>query len=280
VSRRASRVAVITIASGRHDHLARQQLALATSALEPSHYVVVAMDDAEIATWNPTSPPHPEVIELRSGDSGLPLAAARNLGARRAIDAGADLLVFLDVDCIPSAGALERYADAAASTPGALLAGAVGYLPAGAANHDPGTWADAAHFHAFRPRLPDGEIAPAEVRLFWSLSFACSPSTWRAIGGFDESYSGYGGEDTDFGMRAELAGIPFRWVGGAEVFHQHHPTNDPPTQHLDDILENGRRFVSRWGFWPMEGWLADFEALGLVARNPVTGDWRRVGMEG
>ena len=39
---------------------------------------------------------------------GLPLARARNAGAQRALDTGAELLVFLDVDCIPGASLVNR----------------------------------------------------------------------------------------------------------------------------------------------------------------------------
>jgi GT2 family glycosyltransferase len=267
------RIAVVTIAAGRLSHLIRQHEGLALSSDAPDDYIVVAMDDTEIAAWDPAGEPQPTIIEVARSGPHLPLAAARNRGAERASGAGAELLVFLDVDCIPAPRMLESYAAAAERHPNSLLSGAVGYLPEHTLE------AAAARFHSFRPRLPAGKVAPADPKLFWSLSFACTPATWDRIGGFDEGYRGYGAEDTDFGMRAARAGVDQLWVGGAEALHQFHPTNDPPTQHLDDILRNGRLFAARWGFWPMEGWLRKFEGLGLVAHNPVTGDWARGGME-
>ncbi len=57
----------------------------------------------------------------------MPLAAARN---RAASAASADLLVFLDVDCIPSPTLIEAYAEAAATARGLFL-GEVRYLPPG-----------------------------------------------------------------------------------------------------------------------------------------------------
>ena len=92
-------------------------------------------------------------------------------------------------------------------------------------------------------------------------------TAWQRVGGFDETYTGYGGEDTDFGQRARAAGLDLQWVGGADAYHQHHPVSDPPVEHLDDILRNGRRFADRWGFWPMEGWLRAFAERGLVRRE-------------
>jgi hypothetical protein len=38
-----------------------------------------------------------------------------------------------------------------------------------------------------------------------------------------------------------------------------------------DIVRNGRLFRDRWGWWPMEGWISSFAALGLV-RVDASGD--------
>ena len=62
------------------------------------------------------------------------------------------------------------------------------------------------------------------------------------------------------------------WLGSARAYHQHHPTSSPPVQHLADILHNGALFRRRWGRWPMEGWLLEFERMGLVERED--GEWR------
>jgi hypothetical protein len=56
-------------------------------------------------------------------------------------------------------------------------------------------------------------------------------------------------------------------VGGAHAFHQFHPTADPPVQHVDDIVRNARVFHRRWGWWPMQGWLAGFEQAGMISRD-------------
>jgi GT2 family glycosyltransferase len=272
-------IAVITIASGRHKHLERQRQGLEASTIAPDSYVVVAMNDAPLAGWTPGGAVVPLVESLDFDGARLPLAAARNLGAARALRESAELLIFLDVDCIPSPGMIEHYSAAAQREPGSLLTGAVGYLPEGTDYRDASGYDGSARFHSFRARLPAGEIASASPRYFWSLSFAVRAQTWLRIGGFSESYLGYGGEDTDFALVAQRAGVDLRWVGGAEAFHQYHPTSDPPIDHLDDILVNGKLFEQRWGSWPMEGWLREFEALGLIERKPVTGDWVRVGME-
>ncbi|MEH3034119.1 MAG: galactosyltransferase-related protein [Aeromicrobium erythreum] len=265
-------VAVVTVAHGRHDHLLLQQRALDRSDLPVDARVVVSMGDPWIDAWRPHDGPA-AVVPVHVPRSGrLPLARARNVGVRTALETGADLVVLLDVDCVPAPGLVRGYRDAAATPEGrgALLCGPVAYLPpappTGYVLDDLPSLADP---HPARPAPAPGEVVrdAAGHRLFWSLSFAVQPDTWAATGGFDEDYTGYGAEDTDLGQRAARAGVPVAWVGSARAFHQHHPTQDPPVQHLEDVVRNARRFAGRWGWWPMRGWLEGFVDLGLVRRE-------------
>ena len=261
--------AVITLARGRHG--LRRQQAEALAATPPADYVVVSLGDPDLP--GVLADIEHRLIEFNVAPSEeLPLAAARNAGAAAAIDGGADLLVFLDVDCIPSAGLLPSYAAAAALRPDALLCGAVGYLPpAPPAGYDPASLAGTPP-HPARPSPPPGEVWPAtDRRLFWSLSFAVTAQSWLRTGGFCERYVGYGGEDTDFAETAHAAGIDLCWVGGAMAYHQHHPVSAPPVEHLDAILRNGRLFAQRWGWWPMSGWLEAFADRGLVRLDDTQG---------
>lgn len=192
---------------------------------------------------------------------------------------GADLLIFLDVDCLPSAELVRGYQEAAAApaTRGALLSGPVTYLdPPGPSGYDFTRLVAEDSPHPARPARQRGEtLLGGPHELFWSLSFAVDAPTWTRIGGFCEDYLGYGGEDTDFGQRARGSGVPLAWVGDSRAYHQHHPTTDPPVQHLDAILRNAAVFHSRWGWWPMQGWLQEFERTGLVERDH-DGIYRRV----
>ncbi|CAN5651152.1 glycosyltransferase [soil metagenome] len=268
------RIAVITIAAGRHDHLRRQYAGLQAGRRRPDHHVVVAMGDPNIAGV-PGRSSAATVVSVSATTMGLPLATARNAGAR-ATDA--ELLVFLDVDCIPGPGLLDRYEQAAQdSEHGAhVLCGPVHYLPpAPASGYDLQRLPELADPHPARPAPPDGVVLPGEHQLFWSLSFAVRSTVWATVGGFCEDYVGYGGEDTDFAESAAAAGVGLRWVGGATAYHQHHPVSQPPVEHLDDVLRNGELFRRRWGWWPMQGWLEGFARLGLVRHDPRTDTWLR-----
>ncbi|MDO9408537.1 glycosyltransferase family 2 protein [Patulibacter sp.] len=270
------RVGLATIQRGRLDHVERQVAGVADGSLRPDAYVVLSMDpagatavDERVAAAVDGPADAPRVLRLPVADGApLPLAEARNTAIRALGDV--DLAVLLDVDCIPGPELLARYAEAAAERDG-LLAGPVGHLPAG---RPTGVRLDAddrraADVRGARPVPGDGELlAEPRHELFWSLSFAVSPETHARIGGFDEGYTGYGGEDTDYAFRARRSGVPLTWVGGAWAFHQHHTVSSPPREHLRDIVHNARRFREVWGRWPMEGWLAAFAAEDLVAWSP------------
>ena len=267
------RVVVVTIAAGRHTHLAAQRAHLAALPTPPEH-VVVAMGDPQIAdVVGEAAGVH--VVEVPAPPGHLPLALARNTGVQRALDLGAELVVLLDVDCLPGHALVDGYASAASRLGDALLCGPVTYLPAEAGSPAPDQLDRWTSPHAARPAPGDGELVRGgDHRLFWSLSFACPPATWRRLGGFCTDYDGYGGEDTDLGMIARRQGVDLVWVGGAHAYHQHHPVSSPPVEHLDDILRNAATYHRRWGEWPMEGWLQAFAERGLVTYDGSA--WRRV----
>jgi GT2 family glycosyltransferase len=269
------RVAVITIVSGRHAHLAAQSAALSRSAPKPEHHVVVAMGTEEPAPCRIACGAASDVIAVARSPAELPLAHARNTGAQHALDRHAQLLVFLDVDCIPGERLLHRYIQAAHAVEPALLCGPVAYLPpAPPEGYLPARLSALARPHPARPIPPEDALQPdGDHTLFWTLSFAVTADTWRRIGGFCEEYTGYGAEDTDYGQLARRAGVKLCWVGGAWAFHQHHPTAAPPAQHLHDILRNATLFKRRWGWWPMTGWLDAFAERHLAHHDPVTDTW-------
>ena len=117
------RVAVATLARGRALHLERQALAVARMRPAPTDYVVLALDEDRPDPRGATVVHRP-----------LPQGAAIRLGAARneVIAAAArrsDLVVCLDVDCLPAPNLLRGLVAAAAATRGRdLLAGPVGRL--------------------------------------------------------------------------------------------------------------------------------------------------------
>lgn len=232
--------------------------------------------DRQLAGLNKWAPGTPHYHGHLGADHNL--SRARNQVAQTALDKGAELLIFLDADCIPGPSLVSGYVDAAHHWPGDVLCGPVTYLDApGTSGYELEELVALTNPHPARPNPPAGQTrcgTNEEWNLFWSLSFALSAQTWHDSGGFDEGYFGYGGEDTDFAYRLRAQGKTLRWVGGAHAYHQWHPVSSPPVEHLGDILANATRFHSIWGTWPMEGWLTAFAELGLVEYRD--GAWVRL----
>lgn len=251
-------LSVLTLVKNRSEHLANLVEGLKRSVRPPDELVIVDMSDRPVNGPDTDFPSR--VVRLET--KGLPLAQARNVAAAHA---SGDHLLFLDVDCIPMAH-LVGMMDLSLRGSDALICAEVLYL--GTGDVGPG-WAEADLMRRGRPHpvrdFPKVGLRPeANAGLFWSLAFGLRLNTFEALGGFDERFTGYGAEDTDFGFRARDAGLPLLFMGGAGAFHQHHGVFNPPLQHFDDILANAETFHRSWGIWPMTGWLAAFERLGLM----------------
>lgn len=252
-------VSVLTLARGRTAHLLNLIEGLRRCAPAPDELIVVDMNDAPLEL--PSTPFPLRLVRLAGG--ALPLAAARNLAARSARN---DRLLFLDADCIPARGVVGAVDRTLRNIDGLVCPEAL-YL---GENDARGPWTEtkllaAGRPHPARPFPREGLRLEGDFRLFWSLAFGIRRATFEAIGGFDEAFTGYGGEDTDFGLRADAFGVPLVFMGGPGAFHQHHAVSDPPVEHLADIVGNARRFRRKWGWWPMEGWLTAFGEAGLIS---------------
>ena len=198
----------------------------------------------------------------------IPYSAARNAGA----DAGSgEHVVFCDADTIPSAGFVGALHDAL-DAHRALCTVEVLYLPpmpSAALASLPVPWlAAVGRPHPARERPPrTGVRRGRRHELVWGLCMAMRRETFEASGGFDTSYDGYAGEDTDLARTLATMGVPVVLVGGATALHRHHDSFEPPLQQLRATTDNARRFHEKWGDWPMAGWLAGFRDLGLVEWN-------------
>ena len=279
-----STVSVVTLAKGRPAHLRNVLRGLERQTRRPAEFVVAVMQDAPYDLPEVGFP----VRQILVPGTELPLAAARNRGVAAA---GGDVVVFLDVDCIPAPDLVADYARGLAELDG-LLMGEVLHLPERATLGD---WTCEA-FAVVAERHSDRRGPPAsgleicnDYRCFWSLNFAIRRATFLATGGFDERYTGYGGEDTDFGKVLDQAGIPIAWMKGGLAYHQYHPHHMPPVHHLDSVVRNAELFEAKWGYRTMGHWLYAFKVMGLIddapdrpiriLRRPEAGDLALTGQQ-
>ena len=260
-------VSVVTLAKGRPAHLQNLVLGLCRQEQSPAELIVAVMQDQE---YELPAAPFP-IRQIVIPGAALPLAAARNAAARAATG---DMLVFLDMDCIPAPALVADYADGLAGLDG-LLMGEVLYLPGGAtaAGWSCEDFPAVAVRHSDRRGPPPAGIETCnDYRCFWSLNFAMRRATFLAAGGFDERYIGYGGEDTDFGKVLDRNRIPIAWMKGGLAYHQYHRHHMPPIHHLDSVVRNAQLFETKWGYRTMGHWLHAFRLMGLiddVAGRPI-----------
>ncbi len=252
---------VLVIAHQRTGHLQRLIDGVQRNSMRPQEIVVVYMDDPFPRHVQSSIPLKSIHIARQRGDSGLPLARARNTAATHA---SSEHLVFLDVDCIPSAGclaallgAVKAHTTLAMAEPRYLRS----MLPVGPTPAD-GELFELSMAHHARLDLPR-DTPCQRHELFWSLGFAIATRHFETLGGFSEEYLGYGAEDTDFAFKARQGHLPVVFIR-EPVFHQHHGVFRPPLNHFASIVTNARRFHEVWGVWPMEGWLRAFTRLGLI----------------
>jgi len=262
-------VSVCTLAHGREKHLLNLVDGLTRAERAPDELIVAVMQPDR---YDLPETPFP-VRQVMLGGDAIPLAEARNAAADAA---KGDWLVFLDVDCIPAPGLIGEYAAAARTLDGVMM-GEVAYLPKGATDRG----FDYARFDRLGVRHSERAGPPAgpwrecrDYRCFWSLNFALSAHLFDRVGGFDERFTGYGGEDTDFARTVASGGHPIYWLRGAKAYHQYHMHHMPPVHHLDSVLANALTFQDKWGEPTMQHWLRAFVLMGLLERTEH--GWRKL----
>ena len=235
---------------------------IASQSRKPYEVVVVEMGGG--LNFKLHCPFDVNIVTTEQGWKYLPIAKARNVGV---LHSRSEILVFLDVDCIPAPDFCEKIVAQVIETDG-LVMGSPKYLCFRKdRNRALKSLPELSIFHPLRP-LVQGFRLEKDHNIFWSLCFGISRRSFEEVGGFDETYSGYAVEDTDFGQKLKQAGVPF-YLSDAEVYHQQHPIYSPPLNHLDSIVRNANHFMYKWGYWPMADSLYEFREMGLIDWEPM-----------
>ena len=201
-------------------------LALALAALERQRYPrelleVVVVDDGS-RTPPRLAPSSLAVRLVRQEDRGFGLARARDTGARAARH---DILVFLDGDVVADEGLVAAHARWHHAVADAVTVGLRAHVdPAGV---DAAAIASAASVaglfeKAAEPPWTERHMARTDdltsrhddlFRALVGANFGIRRPFFAALGGFDVSFTRYGGEDLELGYRAYTAGgllVPVR----------------------------------------------------------------------
>jgi GT2 family glycosyltransferase len=207
----------------------QSQLDLVLAALAAQTYpasrlqVVVADDGSPVPPRVPTG-----VTVVHQGDRGFRAAAARNLGAQAA---DGSVLCFLDADTVPMPDYVTAASRLPALCPDALVVGRrrhadlSGVLPAslpawlaagaGTAELTEPRWLREAYCASGNLR----EVDDRSYRYVISAVLTLPAALFRAVGGFDEGFASYGGEDWELAHRAFTAGAVLAHEPAAVAWH-------------------------------------------------------------
>jgi len=151
-------------------------------------------------------------------------ALSRNRGAEMA---SAKQLVFLDSDILLNPLALASYRAYLEGKPDALL---YGYMGSDLDRQAPSAFFPERQVNFLDKRYDwDGRNLKAKTMIFhsayecaYSGNFALLKDSYQSIGGFDERFKGWGGEDLDFAERAVKQGYEAHFLIDAWGEHQVH----------------------------------------------------------
>lgn len=214
-------VSVIVSHFDQPAELARTLHALAAQDY-PRHLLeVVVADDG-----SPGAVDVPEgVILVRQEDRGFRLAAVRNLGVRAS---SGEVLCFVDADTAPEPGYVRALSRLPALLPEAVTVGRRRHadfsdLPVdvpvveAARGRELAEPAWLAEEYARSRDLLDAD--DRSYRFVIGAVIGCSRRLFDEVGGFDESFTSYGGEDWEWAHRMWQAGAVFAHVPDAVAWH-------------------------------------------------------------
>lgn len=271
---RGPRTALITTARRQHEALLDQVSGFSLGVDVPDLHVVVALADRTVSQGQLpiTSDRWTTLIAgLPTVRAQLPTARGLHLGIEQAVDAGAELLVLLEVTCIPHPRFLtqlhERLGATERSGP-TLWAPTVQRLrpapPEGYEFTRLEEWVRDAEHHPVPPLRPELENAEVDPDQFSSPCLAITTADLEAVGGLCPDYVGGMGHDTDLAAAVTDAGGAVRLVPEATAYRRHQEPEEPDKAHLASASTNAHLFRTRWGRWPQAPWLTELTQAGQL----------------
>ncbi|WFE28717.1 glycosyltransferase [Solwaraspora sp. WMMD791] len=238
----APRCTVIIPTYNRSELLSHTLESLTRQQLPADQFEVIVVDDGSTDDTADTATHFHDRLDLRyhhQPDEGFRVAAARNIGIA---DARSPICVFTDAGVLLHTDNLTQHLASHQATPG----------PAAVLPYLYGFSGDDTNIDAVAERLDlhdlDGSIerlqakrecrdirelfydrygedltrVPAPWQIFWTGNASADTAQLRAVGGFDENFRTWGGEDIDLGYRLHRAGTHFTFNRHAKAVHIPH----------------------------------------------------------
>jgi glycosyltransferase involved in cell wall biosynthesis len=157
---------------------------------------------------------YPIFLKYTRAVSNQGRAKNRNRGYQKAVG---QWIIFLDGDMLPEPDFIESYLRAWDEYPDAVAIGSWKL---------PREWWETRwqRYLATRGRMTKnhGDIIPGKY--FTGGNFAVKKTIIDHLCGFETSFEGWGGEDTDFGFKLDNENIPIRYIPKACCYHYHKKT--------------------------------------------------------
>ncbi|MDG4792791.1 glycosyltransferase [Micromonospora sp. WMMD1082] len=238
----ALRCTVVIPTYNRSELLRHSLDSLTRQRMPANQFEVIVVDDGSTDDTADVATSFQDRLDLRyhyQPDEGFRAAAARNIGIA---DARSPICVFTDSGIMLHADNLNQHVASHQSTTGPTAVVAYIY----------GFSSDDTNIDVVRERLDvddlDGSIArmqakrecrdirelfydrygedltriPAPWQIFWTGNVSAQTTQLRAVGGFDEQFRTWGGEDLDLGYRLHLNGATFIFNRQAKAVHIPH----------------------------------------------------------
>lgn len=241
---------------------------LVEQTLNKDDFEVIVVDDGSLDD-------SPDIVRTFSGklnieylwqeDKGFRVAGARNKGA---LLAKAPYLVFIDSGISLASAALENMLNGfltPSTKPKAIIGFIHGFgvedeytlnqfrhLARGSADHCI-RWLKKHSLYDPRKVQYDElgieiDLWPAPFDIFWGGLMGVERKQFQELGGFDQHYNSWGGEDVDLGIRLFLQGCQFVLAEQVESYHYPHIT-DSNIQKECTALACAKKLHDKYGLW-------------------------------
>lgn len=200
-------LSVITVTHNRREQLLKKLESLRRQSLAPERFeLVVLVNGSEDGTLEALREAETLFrLEVIPSEENVGSARGRNLAARAA---GGDILLVSDDDCVLTERVLERHLAVHRTHPGSVVIG-------------PTRLAEG--YRQGKLREPFEGQRSLGGRALWIHATGTNTSlpraAFEAVGGYDESFDGYGGEDPALALALRARGLAFRFAAEAAVYH-------------------------------------------------------------
>ncbi|HTV72987.1 MAG TPA: glycosyltransferase [Candidatus Acidoferrales bacterium] len=202
--------------------------ALLERVLEGCFEQTVPGNAYEVVVVNDGSPDDTRTVTDRARERAtcaFTVIEQRNTGLARARNAGiacsrGERIIFIDDDVLPTPAFVEEHLRTHDAVPAAIVRGAV---------------INTASFDVLPP--PVWSLKNYSGNYFWTSNVSLPRLTLERAGGFTETFTEYGWEDIELGLRLRALGVPSRFNARAVAFHYKPP---PKATSLEGMLRQAR----------------------------------------